>query len=77
MDRYRMYDVHVRVDDVNKPAAILNKHMRHGNIDYYEISYMFKESNGLNAIGYRIAPIIYEDLEIIKNDLKEAGIQIL
>lgn len=74
MDLYRRYCVRIWDDDRNKADDILTKHAY--DIDNISVS-SEKNSNGLNAIRYWITPYIYEDLEKIVNEFKEAGIQIV
>lgn len=77
MDRYWTYNVEIITDDLSKAAAILEYHDGQGDIDNYHLSYEKKESDGMITAGYRIAPIIYEDLCTIIGKFREAGIQVI
>ena len=79
MDFYNFHNVKIRalVFGRMKADEILESHDRHGDIDRYYISHEEKDSDGFYTVTYRIAPIVYEDLEKIKNEFEQNGIQVL
>lgn len=79
MDKYRYYYVEIRQIDHSKALPILEEHDRNGDIDEMNYTCDFKSIDGkrVRVVNYRICPYIYEDLETILNEFKQAGIQIL
>ena len=74
MDLYRVHSVKIQAEDRAKADTILAKHIH--DIDDIRISAQ-KNSDGNSEATYWIKPYIYEDLETIKNEFKEAGIRII
>ena len=68
---YRFHNVKIRREDVEKAEKILAMHDEIGDIDRINVEV------GPDAISYWIAPYIYEDFETIKDEFKQAGIQII
>ena len=69
---YRVYDVKIRKEDRKRAEKILLKHWNDGDIDAMRADDREKES-----VTYWIEPYVYEDLETIISEFKEAGIQVL
>lgn len=78
MDQYRVHDVKIRKSDRNKADAILWEHYDKGDLDDFTVDVIVhKDRDGNDVITYRIKPYIYEDLETIINEFKQAGIEVL
>lgn len=73
---YQVYDVKIRKEDREKADTILLKHWHNGDIDTITGDEM-KNSDGTIVVTLWIVPYIYEDLETIKEELKQEGIQLL
>jgi ABC-type transport system substrate-binding protein len=69
---YRVYDVKIRREDLVKAEKILLKHWNNGDIDA-----MRCDNNSGDEVTYWINPYVYEDLEEVVNEFKQAGIQVL
>jgi hypothetical protein len=68
---YRVHNVKIRREDVEKAEKILTRHDEVGNIHHINVEVR------PDAISYWIAPYIYEDFEAIRDEFIEAGIQII
>lgn len=77
MDKYQRYTVTVRTNDRSKADAIIDKHDQLCEFDELVWSSEHKEVDGSITITYRVAPIIYEDLEKIIDEFKQNGILVL
>ncbi len=78
MELYRSYDIKIREVDRAKADAILMRHCVEGDIDDIKIDTIrHVNQDGTCEITYWIGPYIYEDLEAIVKEFKEAGIQII
>ena len=69
---YRRHDVMIRREDIEKAFRILMKLENDGDVDRWS----FIRWNG-NTVCCSIAPIISDDLGMIKDKFLKAGIQIL
>lgn len=76
MDFYRPYYIEVMSKDESKVDDILDRHDAMGDLDDYSYGRSYKDKDGIYWTQYRIAPIIYEDLEIILREFERAGIQV-
>lgn len=78
MDMYHTYDVVIRKVDRDKADEILWNHYHRGDLDDLSVdSVVKKDRDGNDVVVFRIKPCVYEDLETIKNEFRQAGIQIL
>ena len=69
---YRRHDIRIRRKDVERAFYILIQLEKAGDVDTWKFI-GWDESTVLCSI----APVISEDMDMIKNKLKEAGIQIM
>lgn len=69
---YRKYDVKIRREDVEKTFRILIKLENDGDVDRW--SFIRWDEN---TVYCSIAPIISDDMDMIKEKFRKAGIQIL
>lgn len=70
---YRLHDVTINGKYRDEANTIIKKHIDAGDIDKIYAARDYVKGN----ITYWITPYIYEDLETIMDEFKEAGIQIL
>ena len=73
---YQVYDVKIRREFTEKADEILFKHWNNGDINTVNFN-IEKNHNGPDTVTYWIQPYIYEDFEAIKDEFKQAGIQVL
>lgn len=75
MDQYRAYYINIRESDVSKVNDILIRHDAMGDLDDYTYcSVPYTDEAGNRWVTYKIKPYIYEDLETIIGEFKQAGI---
>lgn len=71
MSKYRVRDITIWKEDSNKAETILEKYRRNNYFDDMRIE------SRKHTVVYWLNPYLYEDLDIIIGEIKEAGIQIL
>jgi hypothetical protein len=79
MDKYRVHNVTIRKEDRDKADAIIEKHYLAGDIDevYTEKRAAHVDGELIMTVSYWISPYICEDLQIIIDEFKQEGIQII
>lgn len=77
MDFYNRHNVTVRTYDQDKADAIMMKYKDKEYFDEYLGSYAERNDDGSVTITYRVAPYISEELEEIKNEFRDNGIQVM
>lgn len=73
MALFQVYTIKIRKEDREKADAILLKYWNNGDIDTVTNEEQIGER--LTLVTYWIRPFVYEDLEAIRNEFKQAGIQ--
>jgi hypothetical protein len=71
MSKYRVHSIKVRKEDGEHAKAILD---RYRNKNYFDDMRVENRSDG---VLYWINPFLSEDLDIIMDTFKQAGIQVL
>lgn len=71
---YRAHFIEFK-EEYRKPAyKILAKHLENGDIDDFRI---YEDTvHGMKRIGFKLHLYVSDDLEIIKNEFREEGIEL-